>query len=64
MGVCEGYNRQTITENDGRIKETKVQPYNNDYLLVQMRELAEQQRFEEAQQLKEKYDAIIKYQLR
>jgi excinuclease ABC subunit C len=33
-----------------------------DYLLAQMRELAQKQRFEEAQKLKEKYDSIVKYQ--
>ena len=65
MGVCEGL--QSANDYRKMIDEIKEIAKGNshtitDYLLVQMRELAEQQRFEEAQQLKEKYDAIIKYQ--
>ncbi|HPB84977.1 MAG TPA: excinuclease ABC subunit UvrC [Paludibacteraceae bacterium] len=65
MGVCEGL--QSADDYRKMIDEIKEIAKGNshtitDYLLVQMRELAEQQRFEEAQQLKEKYDAIIKYQ--
>ncbi|HQO47565.1 MAG TPA: excinuclease ABC subunit UvrC [Paludibacteraceae bacterium] len=65
MGVCEGL--QSADDYRKMIDEIKEIAKGNshtitDYLLVQMRELAEQQCFEEAQQLKEKYDAIIKYQ--
>ncbi|MDR3327038.1 MAG: excinuclease ABC subunit UvrC [Prevotellaceae bacterium] len=34
----------------------------SDYLLSEMRKLADEQRFEEAQILKEKYEALVKYQ--
>ncbi|HQP79989.1 MAG TPA: excinuclease ABC subunit UvrC [Paludibacteraceae bacterium] len=65
MGVCESL--QSADDYRKMIDEIKEIAKGNshtitDYLLVQMRELAAQQRFEEAQQLKEKYDAIIKYQ--
>ncbi len=65
MGVCEGL--QTAADYRKNIDEIKEIARGNshaitDYLLAQMRALAAEQRFEEAQTLKEKYDAIVKYQ--
>ncbi len=65
MGVCEGL--QSAADYRKNIDEIKEIARGNshaitDYLLAQMRALAEEQRFEEAQTLKEKYNAIVKYQ--
>jgi len=64
-GVCEGL--QSQLEYRKMIDEIKEIAKGNshaitDYLLTQMRELSEKQRFEDAQKLKEKYDSIVKYQ--
>ena len=64
MGVCEGL--QSADEYRKNIDEIKEIARGNshavaDYLLQQMRALAAEQRFEEAQVLKLKYDAIVKY---
>ena len=64
-GVCEGL--QSQLDYRKMIDEIKEIAKGNsheitNYLLAQMRELAEKQRFEEAQTLKEKYDSIVKYQ--
>ncbi len=64
-GVCEGL--QSQLDYRKMIDEIKEIAKGNsheitNYLLAQMRELAEKQRFEEAQKLKEKYDSIVKYQ--
>jgi len=64
-GVCEGL--QSHLDYRKMIDEIKEIAKGNsheitNYLLAQMRELAEKQRFEEAQKIKEKYDSIVKYQ--
>lgn len=64
-GVCEGF--QSQSDYQKMIDEIKEIAKGNsheitNYLLAQMRELAEKQQFEEAQKLKEKYDSIVKYQ--
>jgi excinuclease ABC subunit C len=64
-GVCAGL--QSSADYQKMIDEIKEIAKGNshiitDYLLVQMQQLAVEQRFEEAQKLKEKYDSIVKYQ--
>lgn len=64
-GVCAGL--QSEAEYRKMIDEIKEIAKGNShtithYLLEQMRQLAAEQRFEEAQKLKEKYDSIVKYQ--
>lgn len=64
-GCCEGL--QSQEEYMGIINEIKEIAKGNshnitDYLLQEMQRLATELKFEEAQSLKEKYDAIVKYQ--
>ena len=64
-GVCEGLQSQLeyrkMIDEIKEIAKGKSHAI-TDYLLTQMRELSEKQRFEDAQKLKEKYDSIVKYQ--
>lgn len=64
-GVCEGH--QSADTYRKMIDEIKAIAKGNShtitsYLLDEIKKLAEELRFEEAQALKEKYDALIKYQ--
>jgi excinuclease ABC subunit C len=65
MGVCQGF--QSVEGYNSMINEIKEIAKGNshaitDYLLSEMKRLAAEYRFEEAQKIKEKYDSIVKYQ--
>ena len=65
LGCCEGYqDRDSYRRMIDEIKEiAKGNSHNiTDYLLNEIGRLSSELRFEEAQQLKEKYDSIVKYQ--
>lgn len=65
LGVCRGL--QSSSDYNLMINEIKEIARGNshkvsNYLMTQMSKLSNELRFEEAQELKKKYDAIIKYQ--
>lgn len=65
LGCCEGYqDKASYQAMINEIKEiAKGNSHNiTDYLLKEIGKLSVELRFEEAQQLKEKYDSIVKYQ--
>ncbi len=64
-GVCEGL--QSQEDYASIVKEIKEIAHGNshiisNYLLNQMKNLASQYKFEEAQEIKKKYDALLNYQ--